>query len=228
MKPPSVEPLGDNSTVIRTEDDPQAYMREVHDIAAVSLAGERDKHIKILAKRKNVRVLDVRKDVDNQRSEFTQQKITEGLEPWSTPVNGEQLLMDIFDCVGKYTWFGNDELANQKRLTVALWVVFSHCFEAFHVAPILAIQSPDSGHWPTWLSAYIWTMTGYQLRQIRIRLRLTQRQFAEALGLADHTSLSRIECGRRCVSQTIATLARMIEAREVQTRASYPKQSCVI
>jgi putative DNA primase/helicase len=58
-------------------------------------------------------------------------------EPWESEVDGADLLDDLTNATREY-------LILRKGLaeTVALWVVFTHCHNAFEVSPVLAITSP--------------------------------------------------------------------------------------
>jgi hypothetical protein len=58
--------------------------------------------------------------------------------PHSEPVNGAALLDEIVDVIGQYL---DAPLAD--RQVMALWTVFSHCFDSFFVCPILALTSVE-------------------------------------------------------------------------------------
>jgi putative DNA primase/helicase len=58
-------------------------------------------------------------------------------EPWSETVDGATLLDEITATIGRF--ISSTAEVNQ---TVALWVLYSHCFEVFDVSPLLAITSP--------------------------------------------------------------------------------------
>ena len=59
------------------------------------------------------------------------------IELWPEPVDGDELLTALTSAVQKYV-----ALTDAEALAVALWVVFAHAYEAFHISPILAISSP--------------------------------------------------------------------------------------
>ena len=59
------------------------------------------------------------------------------IELWPEPVDGNELLTALTSAVQKYV-----ALTNAEALAVALWIVFAHAYEAFHISPILAISSP--------------------------------------------------------------------------------------
>jgi putative DNA primase/helicase len=58
-------------------------------------------------------------------------------EPWPEPVNGTRLLDDVVAAVRKYVILGEPDAH-----TIALWVLHTHCLEAFSISPRLAITSP--------------------------------------------------------------------------------------
>jgi putative DNA primase/helicase len=58
-------------------------------------------------------------------------------EPWPEPVNGARLLDEIARAVREYIVL---EAADAD--TIALWVIHTHCLEAFSISPRLAITSP--------------------------------------------------------------------------------------
>jgi hypothetical protein len=57
---------------------------------------------------------------------------------WLTPVDGAELLDELVKCVGDYV-----VMTDAQRRTVALWVLFTHCFAAAHNAPKLWIKSAE-------------------------------------------------------------------------------------
>ncbi len=59
------------------------------------------------------------------------------IELWPEPVDGSELLTALTSAVQKYV-----ALTNAEALAVALWIVFSHAYEAFDISPILAVSSP--------------------------------------------------------------------------------------
>jgi transcriptional regulator with XRE-family HTH domain len=60
-------------------------------------------------------------------------------------------------------------------------------------------------------------MTGEELRALRHRLGLTQRAFAEQLGV-EANSLARLERDERTIGQTLAILARLLAQRAPKRR----------
>lgn len=58
-------------------------------------------------------------------------------EPWPDPVNGAELLDEISAMVRRFL-----VLPTGATEAVTLWIVLAHCFDAFHVLPLLAIWSP--------------------------------------------------------------------------------------
>ncbi len=59
-------------------------------------------------------------------------------EPWPEPVFGAELLSDIVATLRRYA-----VLPEGAAEAVAFWVVFAHAHDAFVVAPILALTSPE-------------------------------------------------------------------------------------
>lgn len=60
------------------------------------------------------------------------------VEPWDDAVTGEELIEEIIGSIRKYV-----VLPESSCVAVSLWVIHTHCFEAFHITPILAILSPE-------------------------------------------------------------------------------------
>ena len=118
------------------------YQQSIESIAKFELAGERDKLIKALAKEQGIGVVAVRHDVNNARTVEENVADNDDLKPWPEPVDGDQLLQDIFSEMDSYAYFGRDDLAKQKILTLSLYIIYTHCFDAFDYAPYLNIQSP--------------------------------------------------------------------------------------
>jgi putative DNA primase/helicase len=58
-------------------------------------------------------------------------------EPWSEPVDGAALLDEITAAIAGFI-----SAAPEVYQTVALWVLYSHCFDCFDISPLLAITSP--------------------------------------------------------------------------------------
>jgi putative DNA primase/helicase len=64
--------------------------------------------------------------------------LLEDPEPWPEPVVGAELLSDIVATLRRYA-----VLPEGAAEAVAFWVVFAHAHDAFAVAPILALTSPE-------------------------------------------------------------------------------------
>jgi putative DNA primase/helicase len=58
-------------------------------------------------------------------------------EPWPEPVDGLVLMEEIVVTLTRFV-----VLPPGAAVAVALWIVFTHCLEAFDIAPILAVLSP--------------------------------------------------------------------------------------
>jgi hypothetical protein len=65
---------------------------------------------------------------------------TKGLEIWPERINGQKLFKDLTSVFSRH-------LALQKfhSETLALWTIFSHCYDASDIAPKLLISSPEKG-----------------------------------------------------------------------------------
>ena len=59
---------------------------------------------------------------------------------WPEAVNGAALLNAIEHTIRRFV-----ALAPEQAVPFALWVLFTHCHDAFEVSPILAFTSPDKG-----------------------------------------------------------------------------------
>jgi hypothetical protein len=62
------------------------------------------------------------------------------VDPWHDPVDGAELLDDITTTILRYL-----ALPETTAQTVAVWVVHTHCYDAFTISPRLAITSPEKG-----------------------------------------------------------------------------------
>jgi uncharacterized protein DUF3631 len=61
-------------------------------------------------------------------------------DPWSDAVDGAALLSDMTAAIRRYV-----ALPEGTAETVAVWVVHTHCYDAFMISPRLAITSPEKG-----------------------------------------------------------------------------------
>lgn len=59
------------------------------------------------------------------------------LEPWATPVNGEKLLDDLFNCYQRHV-----VLPRCGYVACALWALHTHCYQLFKHTPRLHAKSP--------------------------------------------------------------------------------------
>lgn len=66
--------------------------------------------------------------------------------PWSDSVEGAELIDEIANTIRRYV-----VLADEMAAAVALWVVGTHCFDAFRVFPRLTITSAEKGSGKTTL-----------------------------------------------------------------------------
>ena len=58
-------------------------------------------------------------------------------EAWPHPVDGAALVADIEQSIAQYVF-----LSAPHRLAVALWIIFTHTFEAARISPRLLVTSP--------------------------------------------------------------------------------------
>ncbi len=58
-------------------------------------------------------------------------------EPWGDAVAGAELLGELCETLRRHVVISTDRV-----LAAALWVLFSHCLDAFEVAPLLCLTSP--------------------------------------------------------------------------------------
>jgi putative DNA primase/helicase len=61
------------------------------------------------------------------------------IEPWPAPVDGAALLDEITAAIQRHVILGTHE-----AYSVALWVLYSHAYDAFPISPRLAITSPTA------------------------------------------------------------------------------------
>lgn len=99
---------------------------------------QRDEVAKIFAVRKSVLDAEVAKLRPPEASEDSESCITQDVEPWESPVNGQTLFEEIRDTISKYL-----ALQQYQAEAVALWSIFSYCIDANNIAPKLLIHSPE-------------------------------------------------------------------------------------
>ena len=58
-------------------------------------------------------------------------------KPWPHPVNGSELLNELVSELNRYLF-----LPDGADVSIALWVVFTHCHDALNFSPVLAVLSP--------------------------------------------------------------------------------------
>jgi hypothetical protein len=61
--------------------------------------------------------------------------------PWPEPVNGDELLQDLYDIVARHIVLPN-EVKDEARVALALWVLHAYALDAASHSPILDISSP--------------------------------------------------------------------------------------
>lgn len=118
------------------DDEIEKRVAELARLPAIQYARKR----KVAAKELDcggVRILDAlvereRKHASRVREEFTFEQI----EPWHKPVDGAALLDRIEALYRRHVVLNRFESAS-----AALWTLYSYCYEAFDMSPILAIES---------------------------------------------------------------------------------------
>jgi hypothetical protein len=60
------------------------------------------------------------------------------VRPWDDAVDGAELLDDVVATIGRYV-----VMSAAQRYCVALWIIFTHCFEAAMTAPKLWVKSAE-------------------------------------------------------------------------------------
>ena len=58
-------------------------------------------------------------------------------EPWSEAVDGGAVVQDVLSAVERHT-----VMSPAEQLAVALWVIYSYCYDLWHYSPFLGFQSP--------------------------------------------------------------------------------------
>lgn len=83
-------------------------------------------------------------DNDQNQEEYDAQPEDHGGDPtyhhyeiWPEPVTADEVMMEIIGILSRHLI-----MTPQEQLTVALWIMHSHCVELFRHSPILSFQSP--------------------------------------------------------------------------------------
>lgn len=66
------------------------------------------------------------------------ESIVEVVDPWKTPVEGEQLLNEISDVIKSHIL-----LDSHSRIACSLWVLMTYTYDAFPILPMLGVTSPE-------------------------------------------------------------------------------------
>lgn len=66
------------------------------------------------------------------------ESIVEGVEPWETPVEGQQLLNDVSEVIKSHI-----VLDSHSRIACSLWVLLTYTYDAFRILPMLGVTSPE-------------------------------------------------------------------------------------
>jgi putative DNA primase/helicase len=112
------------------------------ELATVAMStAQRSQLCKELAKFLNVRASALEKADDLGASELPllekKGRLEETIEPWSEPVNGVQLLQDIFAQVQRFVI-----VDDSGYVVICLHIVLAYCWELFYKLPILRLKSP--------------------------------------------------------------------------------------
>jgi hypothetical protein len=59
------------------------------------------------------------------------------IEPWEEEIDGTRLIAELVAAVKSHL-----VLPIGAAETIALWIIFTHCFDAFEIAPVLGVTSP--------------------------------------------------------------------------------------
>lgn len=92
-------------------------------------------NLKVLVSTLDEAVKKAREQDTTQQDHFI---VTPTMEAWPEHVDGNELLISLTDFIKKYI-----ALNEQQAITIALWIIFTYCIDAFHVSPILNISSPE-------------------------------------------------------------------------------------
>jgi len=118
---------------------PADYRPLLAKIAEVGDAVWRELLVKELARKLKVQAAVLRKELAKLKATADSQGVVvEDVNPWPEPVDGRAVLAEIETIIERHV-----RVAPEQRVAVALWIVLTYCFDAFHVLPLLAITSPE-------------------------------------------------------------------------------------
>lgn len=122
---------------------------EITRLAALSRV-QYDREREAAAERLQIRLSTLDEEVENIRSPRRAGTEESGLfaqvEPWPDPVEGQFLLASLCDVFNKYL-----ALPKYGDVTLSLWVLHTHAFEAFDISPRLNAKSAEKGSGKTTL-----------------------------------------------------------------------------
>lgn len=97
-------------------------------------------HRKIIAKRLDVRVtwLDEQRKIATREDACGSDDVVENIEPWLEPVDGDELLSEIVNQIGRHI-----VLPDGSAVAIGLWIILTYCYDCFRTLPILSIVSPQ-------------------------------------------------------------------------------------
>jgi putative DNA primase/helicase len=70
--------------------------------------------------------------------QLEKQPIVEDIEPWGTPIQGCELLNELYGVIGTHVVLDHPAL-----VACTLWTVLTYCYDSFRILPLLAITSPE-------------------------------------------------------------------------------------
>jgi len=113
-----------------------------------------------IAKKLEVKQSAIKKDLKQYvpEKQLEEQSIVENIEPWETPVNGYELLNNL------YTLFKTHVVLDHHAVVACvLWIALTYCHNSFGILPILAITSPEKRCGKTTLLEIIGGLVNKQL-----------------------------------------------------------------
>ena len=120
------------------------HWQAVEELAAINDPFEYERGRKKIAKEFGVTERTVEKAVTIARQKQAQENRPghalriEDVEPWPEPVNGNTLLIRLWEALGARV-----NLSDESQVAVTIWTLYSHAFQCFGYSPILHAKSPD-------------------------------------------------------------------------------------
>ena len=124
----------------QVEFDEEEYLDQLLKLGPIAL----DREVKVAAKRLGVNISSLHKELKCRRTtantEPSVSLVPEEPEPSCVEQEGQRLLEDLATEIHRYLVLPED-----GEIVLAVWVLFSHCYEMFLHYPYLAITSPVKG-----------------------------------------------------------------------------------